>query len=120
MMKAVALALTLTGLSFASARNARADEFDKKLADSMTDRHIVQILTADESQILATPIASVVTVPTSSSAVGTTGVSETARTARELPKTASALPLLALAAIGSIGLAFGLMFVRRRVTAPAR
>ena len=77
MMKTVVVTLALTGLAFA-AGNARADEFDKKasitfsqpveipgrvlpagtyvfkLADAMTDRHIVQIFTADQSQILAT------------------------------------------------------------------
>jgi len=246
MMKTVAVALVLSGLAFASAGSARADEFDKKtsitfsqpveipgrvlpagtyvfkLADSMTDRHIVQIFTADESQILATlaaipdyrltttdqtvikfgevvagapeairawfypgnsvgqefvyptsramqlaamakavvpaiavdvadpdalktapivaitpeakemPIAAVIqttpndtiatvaTTPNSSSAIGTTGVMKTSDHARELPNTASALPLIALAAVGSVGLAFGLMFIRRRVTAPAR
>ena len=246
MMKTVAVALALSGLAFASAGTARADEFDKKtsitfsqpveipgrvlpagtyvfkLADSMTDRHIVQVFTADESQILATllaipdfrltttdrtvitfdevvagapeairawfypgnsvgqefvypksratqlaamakavvpaiavdvadaealraapivaitpearelpvasviqttptlPIANVATVPNSSSAIGTTGVMDTSAHPRELPSTASALPLIALAAVGSIGLALGVMFLRRRVTAPAR
>jgi hypothetical protein len=81
MMKTVVVAVALIGLSFASAGSARADELDKKtsitfgqpveipgrvlpagtyvfkLTDSMTDRHIVQILTADESQILATLLA---------------------------------------------------------------
>jgi hypothetical protein len=81
MMKPVAIALALTGLAFASAGSARADEFDKKtiitfsqpveipgrvlpsgtyvfkLADSMSDRHIVQVFTADGSQILATLMA---------------------------------------------------------------
>ena len=78
MMKTVAVALALTGLCLAAAGSARADEYDKKtritfsqpveipgrvlpagtyvfkLADSMSDRHIVRIFTADESQILAT------------------------------------------------------------------
>ena len=247
MMKIVAVALAIAGSGLASAGIARADEFDKKtritfrqpveipgrvlsagtyvfkLADSMTDRHIVQIFTADESQILATlltipdyrltttdqtvitfdevvagapeairawfypgnsigqefvypklramelatlaktivpaiavdvsdpdalktaplvaitpeanemPIAAAIqttpndalarvsTTPGSSPfAVGTTGVMETARAARELPATASALPLIALVAAGSLSLAFGLRFARRRVTAPAR
>lgn len=81
MMKTVAVALAIAGIALASAGNARADEFNKKtiitfsqpveipgrvlpagtyvfkLADSMTDRHIVQIFTADESQILATLLA---------------------------------------------------------------
>jgi hypothetical protein len=81
MMKTVAVVLALTGLGFASAGSAGADEVDKKtvitftlpveipgrvlpagtyvfkLADSMTDRHIVQVFTADESQILATLMA---------------------------------------------------------------
>jgi hypothetical protein len=81
MMKTVAVALALSGLAFASTGIARADEVDKKtsitfsqpveipgrvlpagtyvfkLADSMTDRHIVQVFTADESQILATLLA---------------------------------------------------------------
>jgi len=78
MMRTVAVALALAGLGLASAGSARADEWDKKtritfsqpveipgrvlpagtyvfkLADSMSDRHVVQIFTADESQILAT------------------------------------------------------------------
>lgn len=246
MMRIVAVALAIAGSGLASAGIARADEFDKKaritfsqpveipgrvlpagtyvfkLADSMTDRHIVQIFTADESQILVTlltipdyrlpttdqtvitfdevvagapeairawfypgnsigqefvypksraielatlakavvpaiavdvsdpdalktaplvaitpeaaempiaaaiqttphdTIATVSTIPGSSlSAVGTTGVMETRVSARELPYTASALPLIALVAVGSIGLGFGAMFVRRRVTAGA-
>ena len=246
-MKTVAIALALTGVAFASAGSARADEFDKKtivtfsqpveipgrvlpagtyvfkLADSMSDRHIVQVFTADGSQILATlmaipdyrlrttdqtvitfdevvagapeairawfypgnsigqefvypksravqlatmaktvvpaiavdvadpdalktapivaitpeakemPIAAVIqtrpkdtianiaTAPnSSSSAVGTTGVMDSREHARELPETASALPLIALVALGSIGLAFGLMILRRRTTASAR
>jgi hypothetical protein len=81
MMKTVAVALALSGLTVASVGSARADEFDKKtsisfsqpveipgrvlpagtyvfkLADSMIDRHIVQVFTADESQILATLLA---------------------------------------------------------------
>jgi hypothetical protein len=65
-------------------------------------------------------IATVATTPNSSSAIGTTGVMKTSEHARELPNTASALPLIALAAVGSVGLAFGLMFIRRRVAAPAR
>jgi hypothetical protein len=81
MMKTVAVALAIAGIGFGSAGIARADDFDKKtlitfsqpveipgrvlpagtyvfkLADSMTDRHIVQIFTADGSQILATLLA---------------------------------------------------------------
>jgi hypothetical protein len=81
MMKTVAVALALTGLGLASVGSARGDEYDKKtritfsqpveipgrvlpagtyvfkLADSMSDRHIVQIFTADGSQILATLLA---------------------------------------------------------------
>jgi hypothetical protein len=78
MMKTVAVVLALTGLGLASAASARADQWDKKtvitfsqaveipghvlpagtyvfkLADSTSNRHIVQVFTADESQILAT------------------------------------------------------------------
>jgi len=78
MMKTVAVALALTGLGLASSGIARADAWDKKtvitfsqaveipghvlppgtyvfkLADSIGNRHIVQVFTADESQILAT------------------------------------------------------------------
>jgi hypothetical protein len=79
MMKTVAVALAILGL--ASAGSARADEHNKqtiltfsqpveipghvlpagtytfKLADSMSDRHIVQIFNADGSQIIATIMA---------------------------------------------------------------
>jgi hypothetical protein len=82
MMRTVAVALALTGLGLAAA-SARADEWDKKtlitfsqaveipghvlpagtymfkLAESMSNRHIVQVFTADGSQILAT----VMTIP---------------------------------------------------------
>ena len=82
MMKTVAIALALTGLGLAAA-STRADEWDKKtlitfsqaveipghvlpagtymfkLAESMSNRHIVQVFTADGSQILAT----VMTIP---------------------------------------------------------
>ena len=83
MTKTIAVAIALTGLGLASAASARADEWNKKtvitfsqaveipghvllagtyvfkLADSMSNRHIVQVFTADESQILAT----VMTIP---------------------------------------------------------
>ena len=92
MMKTMVAALALTGLALASAIQTTPNE----------------------------PLASVATTPNSSSALGTTGVMAASAHARELPDTASALPLIALAAVGSIGLAFSLMFIRRRVTAPAR
>jgi hypothetical protein len=81
MLKSVALALAVIGVGVASTGMARADDFDKKttitfsqavevpgrvlpagtyvfkLADLMGDRHVVQIFTADESQILATLMA---------------------------------------------------------------
>jgi hypothetical protein len=81
MMRTVAVALALTVCGLVSAPSARADEYNKKtvitfsqpvelpgrvlpagtyvfkLADSMSDRHIVQVFTADESQILATLMA---------------------------------------------------------------
>ena len=65
----------------------------------------------------------------SSSAVGTAGVRETGRSARreeraekekELPKTASSMPLIVLLGLGSIGAAFGLMLLGKRVTVSAR
>jgi LPXTG-motif cell wall-anchored protein len=81
MMRTVAAALVITVFGLVSAPSARADEYNKKtvitfsqpvelpgrvlpagtyvfrLADSMSDRHIVQVFTADESQILATLMA---------------------------------------------------------------
>ena len=65
-------------------------------------------------------IANVATVPnTSSATVGMTGMEQSGRStqqeARQLPATASALPLTMLLGLGAIGLAFGLMVVRRRV-----
>ena len=92
MMKTMVAALALTGLALASAIQTTPNE----------------------------PLASVATTPNSSSALGTTGVMATSAHARELPDTSSALPLIALAAVGSIGLAFSVMFIRRRVTAAAR
>ncbi len=81
MKKAILTGLALSLLGFVAAPNARADEWNKKtvltfsqpveipghvlpagtytfkLADSMSDRHIVQIFNADGSQIIATIIA---------------------------------------------------------------
>ncbi len=81
MMKTVAVALAMAVIGLASAASARADEFNKqtiltfsqpveipgqvlppgtymfKLADTMSDRHIVQIFTADGSRIIATVMA---------------------------------------------------------------
>jgi hypothetical protein len=81
--KAMWIGLTLSLVGLVSASSARADEWDKKtvltfsqpveipghvlpagtytfkLADSMSDRHIVQVFNADGSQILAT----VMTIP---------------------------------------------------------
>lgn len=81
--KAFWIGLTLLLLGFVSGSDARADEWNKKtvltfsqpveipghvlaagtytfkLTDSMTDRHIVQIFNADESEIIAT----VMTIP---------------------------------------------------------
>jgi hypothetical protein len=78
---AIWIGLTLSLLGFVSASTVRADEWDKKtlltfsqpveipgqvlpagtytfkLADSMSDRHIVQIFSADGSQIIATVMA---------------------------------------------------------------
>src|SRR5205814_9043576 len=79
--KAIWIGLTLSLLGFVSSSDVRADEPDKKtvltfrqpveipghvlpagtyafrVADSMSDRHIVQIFNADESQIIATVMA---------------------------------------------------------------
>jgi len=81
MKKTILIGLTLSLLGFVAAPNARADEWNKKtiltfsqpveipghvlpagtytfkLADSMSDRHIVQVFNADGSQIIATIIA---------------------------------------------------------------
>jgi len=81
MMKTVTVALAITVIGLASAASARADEFNKqtvltfsqpveipgqvlpagtylfKLADTMSDRHIVQIFSADGSRIIATVMA---------------------------------------------------------------
>ena len=81
MMKTIAVAFTLTVLALASIGSARADEHDKqtiltfsqpveipgqvlpagtymfRLADSLGDRHVVQIFNADGSRIIATVMA---------------------------------------------------------------
>jgi hypothetical protein len=81
MMKTVAIAVACAVFGLASAASVRADEHNKqtiltfsqpveipghvlpagtymfKLADSLTDRHIVQIFNADGSQIIATVMA---------------------------------------------------------------
>jgi len=81
MTKPVAVALAIAAIAFGLAGSAGADEYDKKtmitfskaveipgrvlpagtyvfkLADSLGDRHIVQVFTADGSQILATLVA---------------------------------------------------------------
>ena len=83
MKRTIWVGLTLSLLGLASASTVHGDEWDKKtvltfsqpveipgrvlpagtytfkLADTMSDRHIVQIFNADESQILAT----VMTIP---------------------------------------------------------
>lgn len=83
MKRTIWIGLTLSLLGLAAVPSARADEYDKKtvltfsqpveipgrvlpagtytfkLADSMTDRHIVQIFNADGSEIIAT----VMTIP---------------------------------------------------------
>jgi hypothetical protein len=59
----------------------------------------------------------------SSSAVGTTGVQQpdrsARRNARRLPETASELPLIMLLALGSIGVAFGLVVFGKRASTSA-
>src|SRR5437879_12692018 len=113
MMKTVAVALALTGLALASAGSARADDWDKKtlivdVDDSAALKTAPIAATTPEAKevpvaaaIQTTPndkLASVATVPTSSSSpVGRTGVKQTRRSAgraRHLPKTASAWPLI--------------------------
>src|ERR1700675_3613311 len=83
MMKTAAIALAMTVLGFASAGSARADDYNKetiltfsqpfeipgmalpagiymfKLADSLADRHLVQIFNEDGTKLLAT----VMTIP---------------------------------------------------------